>query len=82
MNKTILTNVAKTKERKENKHMFLECKVQDGARSQRLKTFSQPSQRTQALVLFRSPASVSNNQLQSSYQPKTTYQNQAYGKTQ
>lgn len=30
---------------------------------------------------FRSPASAPN-QNQSSYQPKTTYQNQAYGKTQ
>ena len=31
---------------------------------------------------FCSPASASNNQMKSSYQPKTTYQNQAYGKTQ
>jgi hypothetical protein len=30
---------------------------------------------------FRSPASASN-QMQPSYQPKTTYQNQTYGKTQ
>jgi hypothetical protein len=63
MNRTILTDVAKTEERKENKRKFLERKVQDGARSQRLKTFSQPSQRTQAPMQFRSPASVSNNQM-------------------
>ena len=81
MNRTILTDVAKTEERKENKRKFLERKVQDGARSQRLKTFSQPSQRTQSPMQFCSPPSVSNNQMQSSYQPKTTYQNQAYGKT-
>jgi hypothetical protein len=30
---------------------------------------------------FRSPASASN-QMQPSYQPKITYQNQTYGKTQ
>jgi hypothetical protein len=44
MNRTILTDVAKTEERKENKRKFLERKVQEGARSQRQKTFSQPSQ--------------------------------------
>ena len=43
INRTILTDVANTEERKENKHMFLKRKVQDGARSHRLKTFSQPS---------------------------------------
>jgi hypothetical protein len=43
MNRTILTDVSKTEERKENKHKFLEHKVQ-GVRSQRQKTFSQPSQ--------------------------------------
>jgi hypothetical protein len=80
MNRTILTDVAKTEERKENKRKFLERKVQ-GVRSQRQKIFSQPSQRTQAPMLFCSPASASN-QMQPSYQPKTTYQNQTYGKTQ
>jgi hypothetical protein len=59
MNRTILTDVAKTKERKENKRKFLEHKVQ-GVRSQRLETFSQTSQRTQAPMQFHSPASASN----------------------
>jgi hypothetical protein len=72
MNRTILTDVAKTEERKENKRKFLERKVQEGAK--RLKTFSQPNQRTQAPVQFCSPASASN-QMQPSFQPKTTYQN-------
>jgi hypothetical protein len=44
MNQTILTDVAKTEEKKENKRKFLERKVQEGVRSQRQKTFSQPSQ--------------------------------------
>jgi hypothetical protein len=35
MNRTILTDVAKTEERKENKRKFLEHKVQEGVRSQR-----------------------------------------------
>jgi hypothetical protein len=33
MNRTILVDVAKTEEKKENKRKFLECKVQEGARS-------------------------------------------------
>ena len=44
LNRTILTDVAKTEERKENKRKFLDHKVQEGARSQRQKIFSQPSQ--------------------------------------
>jgi hypothetical protein len=35
MNRTILTNVAKTEERKENKRKFLERKILEGVRSQR-----------------------------------------------
>jgi CHASE1-domain containing sensor protein len=66
MNQTILTDVAKTKEKKENKRKFLERKVQEGVRSQRQKTFSQPSQQTQAPIQFHSPASASN-QIQPSY---------------
>jgi hypothetical protein len=37
MNRTILTDVAKTEERKENKRKFIEHKVQEGVRSQRQK---------------------------------------------
>jgi hypothetical protein len=33
MNRTILTDVAKTEERKENKRKFLERKVQEGVKS-------------------------------------------------